>query len=128
MSARETRKVFAACRARAGKLLPALKRARMSPCRIAEAEHAAKERQFAHVGCRKNTICYARAAHHLPREFKAGIIAHEFGHLAARGARIRETERDADEIGSAVCGVRIRRKGPNLEWAKLPLSRKRRRS
>lgn len=116
-----TRELFTFLRARAADAVPSLRGVKLARCAEADRDHAASPRQFMHVGHRPKTVCYAGATEALAPQWKAGLIAHELGHLAAIGARKRHTEKDADRIGGVLTGLTVKRRGPcNLEWANGP--------
>lgn len=77
-------------------------------CALAKKEHESCSRCFAHVFHKKNTICVARSVFDLPTEYLAGILLHELGHLCFNG--LLHSERDADDEGGWLAGVRIERK------------------
>ena len=87
-------------------------------CPLADDEHKYMgKRQYAHVFHHNDNrrVCVAKAFFKLPKRFQMGLIIHEIGHLF--GA-IRE--RDADILGSEICGIEIYREdhpkyGNNLE-------------
>lgn len=77
---------------------------RIKLCKDADAEHHKSERQYAHVGHRKGTICIAYAFNRLPLKLQLGILLHELGHLA--GA---EGEDEADRLATKLFGVKVKR-------------------
>jgi hypothetical protein len=78
-------------------------------CALADRDHKASERQYAHVHHVKgNVICVAGAWVMLPLQSEMGLIAHEVGHLLA-GAR-EHTEAEADRMGNKFFKVTIKYK------------------
>ncbi len=80
-------------------------------CQVAQKDHDESVRQYAHVFCRRDKgVCVARELWDLPKDHRAGIIAHELGHLLAGP---RGSEQDADDAFERVSGYKIRYKdGP----------------
>jgi predicted HD phosphohydrolase len=92
-------------------------------CPVADREHAAHPRIFAHVGHRPGAICIAGAfRHELPDNFVFAILLHELGHLALMPQA--HSERAADREGSRIGGVTVVRRswGPyqRLEFVTTP--------
>ena len=84
-------------------------------CRIADKEHKASRRQYAHVGHKGlRTICVSSHFYALPQKHKTGIILHELGHIF--GA---DGEKEADKLASELFGIKVKRTntkyGHNLE-------------
>ena len=84
-------------------------------CSIANKEHKKSIRQYAHVGCRKDTICVAKEYYKLPGRIQLGILYHELGHIAGAHG-----EAEADRLAERIYGVRISRidtvYGDHLEY------------
>lgn len=74
-------------------------------CPRADADHRRRRRQYAHVGHRAGVICVAGAFTRLPWRHRAGLLAHELGHLAL-GDRAH-SERDADRAARQLFGLRV---------------------
>jgi hypothetical protein len=93
---------------------------KIGQCHQAEREHDASCRQFAHVFHKKNTICVTPEFYELPASYRLGILLHECGHLSFN--RLSHTEKQADEEGGALAGVKIYRRRyrnmNNLEYVK----------
>ena len=105
--------LFRAIKRRAVARNPKLKPLRLRVCKGAEREHAKRWRQFAHVGHKRNVLCYARAMNALPATEKVGILVHEMGHVSAIAAGKRHTEAQANRIGTAMTRVPVRFAGPH---------------
>lgn len=88
-------------------------------CPLADQEHRASPRQYAHAFHRKGVICIAHATKELPRPYLEAIILHEVGHLLA-GPRAGEDA--ANRAARAYSGVTIYYRdspyGEQLEWIK----------
>ena len=63
--------------------MPALRTYPVLTCSLADREHLASRRQYAHVFHRQGIICIARAFHSLPLSYRLGLLLHECGHLLA---------------------------------------------
>ena len=102
---------------------PWLADVRAVPCPVAERDHAAEARSYAHVGHVVGTVCYARAIDDLAMPWKVGLAVHEIGHLCLGGAGMaanppRATEADANEAGRLATGIAVEFRGPlTLEYA-----------
>ena len=115
--------VFLAIRRRGEKLVPKLGSVRIQRCGLADREHAAQHRQYAHYNHFSRTVCYAAALDYLDPENVVGIIAHELGHAAADilGLFGKHREGDANKLGGAMLGAVVRFSGPErLERASVP--------
>jgi hypothetical protein len=86
-------------------------------CPLANAEHAKRQRQYAHTFHHKNEICIANAFNDLPQTWQFAILLHEVGHLlagpnASEGAANKAIEKET--------GIPIKYKdgpyGEQLEW------------
>lgn len=76
-------------------------------CLLADKEHKASERQYAHVHHAKgNIICVAGAWIMLPLHTEMGLIAHEMGHLLA--GNVEHSEKEADRLGDKFFKVTIK--------------------
>jgi len=87
-------------------------------CPLADREHAASLRQYAHVFHRTNVICIASAFAGLPETHQLGIALHEVGHVLAGE---RASERAATRAVERESGIRIEyldssSHGDALEW------------
>lgn len=106
--------------------MPKLRRLRVRHCRLADQDHAASRRSYAHVGHRPNTVCVAHAYWGLPYSYQLGIFWHEVGHLLL-SRRPVHSEVQADERVREEFGIRVRyRDGPygeGLQWVAPPWSR-----
>jgi GNAT superfamily N-acetyltransferase len=92
-------------------------------CPQADREHADSDRQYCHVGHRKDTICYAKATDDLTIEWKIGLAVHEFGHLILQeGQYYNHSEEEANEAGGQATGIPVDFKGKkHLEWSRCPV-------
>ncbi len=103
-----------------------LRRLRVRHCRLADQDHAALRRSYAHVGHRPNTICVAHAYWGLPYSYQLGIFWHEVGHLLL-SRRPVHSEAQADQEVLKQLGIRVRyRDGPHgegLQWVPPPWKR-----
>lgn len=75
-------------------------------CKSAEADHKKRRRWYAHALHRINTICVCNDFYLLPTNIQQGIVIHEIGHIVGGN---KATEKEADEIGSRITGIRIKR-------------------
>ena len=82
---------------------------RLRHCEVADRDHVKRKRQYAHTWhIDDKTICVAKAFFSLPIEHKAGLIAHEIGHLLIGPEEHEEYE--ADLAAMRKFGVVIRYK------------------
>lgn len=86
-------------------------------CRLADEEHAASRRQYAHVFHKADTICVADAFFDLPQTTQLALLLHEVGH---RLAGMRAREETANKAVKEASGIHIHyrngRYGERLEW------------
>lgn len=81
-------------------------------CPEAETDHLYSRRQYCHALHRPNTICCAGAFAFLPKTYQAGILLHEFGHIATR-----DGELEADRWVMVKMGIPLLYRGSQkLEW------------
>lgn len=94
-------------------------------CELAEKDHRRSKRQYAHTYHHPRTICVCKAFWDLPKELRAGVLAHEIGHLLfdLLGAPDPKdhTERAADhaiwqQFGIAIDYVDDHRHGKRLQY------------
>lgn len=93
---------------------------RVRYCKDADKEQAASKRQYAHTGHVACRICVAAAFFGLPRGYRAGLLAHEFGHMSPVHDP-KHSEYDADAAAHWLLGVQIQYKttkkyGHKVEW------------
>ena len=63
------------------KIKNVLKSIKIQHCKIADKDHEDEFRVFAHVGCKKDTICVSKYIQSLDDCNIYGILAHEIGHI-----------------------------------------------
>lgn len=90
-------------------------------CPIANKEHKASKRQYAHSYHKPGVICVAKAFMDLPGGYKAGILAHEYGHVVADLRSLGKWDEDlADFLAKKLLKIKMTRidspNGKNLQW------------
>jgi hypothetical protein len=96
-------------------------------CGMADEDHAAVPRHYAHHVCLTDVICWAFAVKDLEPEHAAGICLHEYGHRLAGGDPGEsdfEAEMKADRAVMEQLGIELQYRGPReIQWVDLALLR-----
>lgn len=126
-------RVFDAVIERASIALPWILKMSPTGCAMADADHEKSWRQFAHTGCKKNKVCFARAAEtELTREEMIGMVAHELGHVVGdelqlpehskpwKGTKTPQAVQDeADAAALRFFGIAVRYNARSIQEATL---------
>jgi len=120
--------------ARAKKKLHWLKGAKLRFCRLADADHRRKWRQFMHSNEKKMTVCVAKAAETEMTDAElVGMMAHELGHIVGAELEFPEhmkshrgpetpkaVQTEADWIARNVLGFKIKCNERTLQESEAP--------